>query len=178
MARIWLFAHSSSSGDFLRCVGFAHQLWREESLGDSPLVVGETPRPGYFLESARIAPDCLVFVSSSEFARETGACVAHPLYFDRTSFLDICHHVPRDWHTEIWPARRAADKTEETKKKYGAMMKTKIVGSPLTRVDAWSKTTGEALYAGDLSMPGMLHMKILFARRPHAIIKDIDTRYM
>ena len=55
------------------------------------------------------------------------------------------------------------------------MMKTKIVGSPLTRVDAWSKTTGEALYAGDLSMPGMLHMKILFANRPHARVLAIDS---
>ncbi len=55
------------------------------------------------------------------------------------------------------------------------MMMTKIVGSPLTRVDARSKVTGEARYAGDLSMPGMLHMKILFANRPHARVLSIDT---
>jgi CO/xanthine dehydrogenase Mo-binding subunit len=42
-------------------------------------------------------------------------------------------------------------------------------------VDARAKVTGEALYPGDFSMPGMLHAKILFAKRPHARILNIDT---
>ncbi len=50
------------------------------------------------------------------------------------------------------------------------------IGKPLARVDARGKVTGETPYAGDLSMPGMLHMKVLFAGRPHARIKSIDTR--
>src|SRR5215208_6644912 len=49
------------------------------------------------------------------------------------------------------------------------------VGKPLPRVDARGKVTGEALYSGDLSLPDMLHMKILFAGRPHARVKSIDT---
>lgn len=49
------------------------------------------------------------------------------------------------------------------------------VGKSLPRVDARGKVTGEAPYSGDLSMPGMLHMKMLFAGRPHARIKSIDT---
>ncbi len=49
------------------------------------------------------------------------------------------------------------------------------VGKPLPRVDARGKVTGETPYSGDLSMKGMLHMKILFADRPHARIKWIKT---
>ncbi|NWG33097.1 MAG: xanthine dehydrogenase family protein [Chloroflexi bacterium] len=50
------------------------------------------------------------------------------------------------------------------------------IGRSLARVDARGKVTGETPYSGDLSMPGMLHMKVLFAGRPHARIKSIDTR--
>jgi CO/xanthine dehydrogenase Mo-binding subunit len=46
----------------------------------------------------------------------------------------------------------------------------------VVRVDARAKVTGEALYPGDLAMPGMLYAKILFAGRPHARILSIDTR--
>jgi CO/xanthine dehydrogenase Mo-binding subunit len=49
------------------------------------------------------------------------------------------------------------------------------VGQSLTRVDAVGKVTGQTLYPGDLTMPGMLHMKVLFARRPHARIKRLDV---
>ncbi len=54
-------------------------------------------------------------------------------------------------------------------------MTTKIIGQPLPRIDAKGKVTGETLYSGDISMPGMLHMKILFAGRPHARVLGIDT---
>ncbi|WP_322805867.1 xanthine dehydrogenase family protein molybdopterin-binding subunit [Thermanaerothrix sp.] len=50
-----------------------------------------------------------------------------------------------------------------------------VIGKPIPRIDAISKVTGNAKYPGDLSMPGMLHMKIRFAERPHARILDIDT---
>ncbi len=51
----------------------------------------------------------------------------------------------------------------------------RAIGSSIPRVDAWKKVTGEALYPGDIEMPGMLHMKVLFAHRPHARIVHIDT---
>ena len=51
----------------------------------------------------------------------------------------------------------------------------KTVGQSIPRVDAHDKVTGAALYSGDLSMPEMLHMKILFAGRPHARVVSIDT---
>jgi len=50
-----------------------------------------------------------------------------------------------------------------------------IIGQSFPRIDARSRVTGEALYPGDLSMKGMLFMKILFAERPHARIKSICT---
>lgn len=54
------------------------------------------------------------------------------------------------------------------------MNKLSAVGKPTVRIDAISKATGVAQFSGDLSMPGMLHMKILFARRPHAKVLAID----
>jgi CO/xanthine dehydrogenase Mo-binding subunit len=50
-----------------------------------------------------------------------------------------------------------------------------VVGQNPPRVDAVAKVTGAALYPGDLVMPNLAHMKILFARRPHARIRRIDT---
>ena len=50
------------------------------------------------------------------------------------------------------------------------------VGESVPRVDALGKVTGEALYPGDINMPGQAYMKILFANRPHAIVREIDTR--
>lgn len=49
------------------------------------------------------------------------------------------------------------------------------IGQSVPRIDAREKVTGEALYSGDLVMPGMLYMKILFARRAHARVQKIDT---
>ncbi|MBT3241255.1 MAG: molybdopterin-dependent oxidoreductase [Chloroflexi bacterium] len=50
-----------------------------------------------------------------------------------------------------------------------------ILGKSYKRVDALGKVTGETLYPGDLEMEGQTYMKILFAHRPHAIVKKIDT---
>lgn len=50
-----------------------------------------------------------------------------------------------------------------------------VVGKPLRRVDAVGKVTGETRYADDLSMPGMLHMKLVRSRVPHARVLDVDA---
>lgn len=49
------------------------------------------------------------------------------------------------------------------------------LGSPLPRHDALDKVTGQALYPGDLNYPHQAYMKILFARRPHAVIRRLDS---
>jgi CO/xanthine dehydrogenase Mo-binding subunit len=52
---------------------------------------------------------------------------------------------------------------------------TTLIGKPLPRPDALGKVTGAAQYPGDLVRPGMLHIKVVFAHRPHARIEAIDT---
>ncbi len=54
-------------------------------------------------------------------------------------------------------------------------MSTQFVGQSVARVDARAKVTGQALFPGDFSLPGMLHAKLLFAGRPHARVLHIDT---
>ncbi|MFQ5342218.1 MAG: xanthine dehydrogenase family protein molybdopterin-binding subunit [Anaerolineae bacterium] len=54
-------------------------------------------------------------------------------------------------------------------------MTDRLIGQSIPRVDALDKVVGRTPYPGDLSMPAMLHMKVLFARRPHARIKNIDA---
>ena len=49
------------------------------------------------------------------------------------------------------------------------------VGKSIARFDVKDKATGAALYPGDFNRPDQLYMKILFAGRPHAIVKAIDT---
>jgi CO/xanthine dehydrogenase Mo-binding subunit len=52
---------------------------------------------------------------------------------------------------------------------------TGLIGTSPPRLDAAEKVTGKTLYTGDLTMPGMLHAKILWSAHPHALIKRVDT---
>ncbi len=52
----------------------------------------------------------------------------------------------------------------------------KIVGESVKRIDAFGKVTGKTQYPGDINLPNQAYMKILFANRPHAIIRKIDTK--
>lgn len=48
------------------------------------------------------------------------------------------------------------------------------IGESIQRIEAVGKVTGETQYPGDINLPGQIYMKILFALRPHAIVKIID----
>jgi CO/xanthine dehydrogenase Mo-binding subunit len=50
-----------------------------------------------------------------------------------------------------------------------------VMGKSVERLDAEGKVTGKTLYPGDIDFPDQLYMKILFAGRPHAIVRSIDT---
>ncbi|NIS81690.1 MAG: molybdopterin-dependent oxidoreductase [Anaerolineales bacterium] len=50
-----------------------------------------------------------------------------------------------------------------------------LIGKSTHRVDAMGKVTGVTLFPGDIDMPDQAYMKILFAGRPHAIIRNLDT---
>ncbi len=51
----------------------------------------------------------------------------------------------------------------------------RVIGKPLRRVDALGKTTGTLVYAGDFSMPNMLHAKVFRANVASARIKRLDV---
>lgn len=51
-----------------------------------------------------------------------------------------------------------------------------VIGKPLPRIDGKVKVTGTAIYADDLSLPGMFHGKLLRSPYAHAKILNIDTR--
>jgi CO/xanthine dehydrogenase Mo-binding subunit len=50
-----------------------------------------------------------------------------------------------------------------------------IIGASLARPDALGKVTGGAQYPADLIRPGMLHLHVVYAGRPHARIVTLDT---
>lgn len=51
----------------------------------------------------------------------------------------------------------------------------KYIGANVRRLDAPSKVSGALKYAGDMVMPGMLHLQVLRSPHPHALIESIDT---
>ena len=50
-----------------------------------------------------------------------------------------------------------------------------VIGRRLRRTDGMAKSTGRAFYTDDITLPGMLHGKILRSPHPHALIKAIDV---
>jgi CO/xanthine dehydrogenase Mo-binding subunit len=52
----------------------------------------------------------------------------------------------------------------------------RVIGKPIRRTDALAKVKGQARYAADQAMPDALHMRILFAGRPHARIESINIQ--
>ncbi|NMC12472.1 MAG: xanthine dehydrogenase family protein, partial [Chloroflexi bacterium] len=52
----------------------------------------------------------------------------------------------------------------------------KSIGIAASKIDSLAKVTGQAKYPGDISLPGMLYAKTLFAERPHARVISIDIQ--
>ncbi len=50
-----------------------------------------------------------------------------------------------------------------------------LIGKSVPRIDGVEKVTGSAVYTDDMSLPGMLHAKMLLSPHPHARIVGIDT---
>jgi CO/xanthine dehydrogenase Mo-binding subunit len=51
----------------------------------------------------------------------------------------------------------------------------KVIGKRVERVDAFERLVGQAKYASDIYLPGMLYVKILRSPHPHAKVVKIDT---
>src|SRR5215467_5384495 len=49
-----------------------------------------------------------------------------------------------------------------------------VIGKAVRRIDAPGKVSGRLRYAGDMTMPGMLHVQVLRSPHPHARIASID----
>ena len=50
-----------------------------------------------------------------------------------------------------------------------------LIGKPQRKIDGLAKATGRAAYTDDITLPGMLHGKILRSPHPHARILSIET---
>jgi 4-hydroxybenzoyl-CoA reductase subunit alpha len=50
-----------------------------------------------------------------------------------------------------------------------------VIGKPQRKIDGLAKATGDAIYADDITLPGMLHAKTLRSPHAHARILSIDT---
>ena len=50
-----------------------------------------------------------------------------------------------------------------------------VIGTSIPRIDLKEKLTGEARYTSDISLPDMLHGKIIRSPHPHASILSVDT---
>jgi len=51
----------------------------------------------------------------------------------------------------------------------------RVIGHPRRRVDARAKVTGQTRFADDISLPRMVHCKLLRSPHPHARIRSVDT---
>ncbi len=51
----------------------------------------------------------------------------------------------------------------------------RLIGKPQRKIEGLEKSTGRAVYADDVRLPGMLHGKILRSPHPHARIVSIDA---
>ncbi len=50
----------------------------------------------------------------------------------------------------------------------------RLIGKPQRKIEGLEKSTGRAIYADDVQLPGMLHGKILRSPHPHARIVSVD----
>ena len=57
----------------------------------------------------------------------------------------------------------------------GPKKRLEVIGKPRRRVDGRAKVLGQLRFADDLSLPRMLHAKLLRSPHPHAVIEAIDA---
>jgi 4-hydroxybenzoyl-CoA reductase subunit alpha len=72
-------------------------------------------------------------------------------------------------------AQQAADAATDSELKQLADADFTIIGSRSRKVDGYGRVTGATVYTDDMTLPGMLHGKILRSPHPHANIIRIDT---
>jgi 4-hydroxybenzoyl-CoA reductase alpha subunit len=68
-------------------------------------------------------------------------------------------------------------KTPPPEKSNGYDGDLRVIGHPRRRVDARAKVTGQTRFADDISLPRMVHCKLLRSPHPHARIRSIDISH-
>ena len=78
---------------------------------------------------------------------------------------------------ELYYAQNIA--VPETPKPAGGVrpwLRTKVVGRPLPRVDAYERLSGTAVYPSDVVLPDMLYCALLRCPHPSAIVRSVDAK--
>ncbi|HTE04572.1 MAG TPA: hypothetical protein VK824_00135, partial [Planctomycetota bacterium] len=70
------------------------------------------------------------------------------------------------------PQRKSINRTHGSGPPHGEFH---VVGRRVRKVDGIHKATGQAVYADDIALPGMLHAKTLRSPHAHALIRGIDA---
>ena len=73
------------------------------------------------------------------------------------------------------PGRDAEGRVAQGRDASASTSALRVVGRSLPKVDAVAKVTGRTRFADDLSLPRMLHCKMLRATSPHAEIRSMDV---
>ena len=60
-------------------------------------------------------------------------------------------------------------------KEPGPWKKTRVIGRPLPRVDAYERVSGSAVYPSDVSFPDALYGAILRCPHPSAVVTGVDS---
>lgn len=68
-----------------------------------------------------------------------------------------------------------AEVSTEEVKQWPANENLKVIGKPVTRIDAYDKVSGSATYTFDIDLPRMCYAKVLRSPHPHAKIKNLNT---
>ena len=55
------------------------------------------------------------------------------------------------------------------------MSEWRVLGKRVPRTDALAKVTGKAVYADDMTLPGMLHGAVVRSPHAHALVRSVDT---
>jgi len=65
--------------------------------------------------------------------------------------------------------------TPEPKQRQDSWAKTRVVGQPLPRVDAYERVSGTAVYPSDVQLPGMLYAAVVRSPHAHARVRAVDV---
>jgi CO/xanthine dehydrogenase Mo-binding subunit len=76
---------------------------------------------------------------------------------------------------KLYVSRAAAAPHQNRAAELPVWRETAVVGKPLSRIDAYERVSGAAIYTLDMALPEMLHAAILRCPHAHARFRSVDT---